>query len=258
MIKVVVIGGGNLAESLILAICNSRELSLEQIYLRSPQRGEELQGLCSASYTCDASQLAAADIYILAVSDGAISELSHSLNFAPNSVVVHTAGSTSIEAIAPTLNRGVLYPMQSFSRGRRVDFRSVPLFIEAQDSATLLLIERVANSLSQSVTTLDSHNRLKLHLGAVYVANFVNAMYIASEELLADANLPFDIYKPLIEEVTAKAISVTSPRTAQTGPAARGDKATIERHIAMLENREELQTIYKNISNYIWETLKKI
>ncbi len=258
MIKVVVIGGGNLAESLIGAICDSSKLSLEQIYVRSAERGAELHNLCGASYTTNPEELATADIYILAVSDNAIAELSTSLNFAPNSIVAHTAGSTSIEAISPECNRGVLYPMQSFTRGRRVDFSALPIFIEAEDSATLATIESVARALSSNITQLDSRQRLKLHLGAVYVANFVNAMYIASEQILSEESLAFDIYKPLIEEVTAKAISATSPRLVQTGPAARGDFSTIERHAAMLSLNPQLQTIYKNISNYIWETLKRI
>ncbi len=258
MIKVVVIGGGNLAESLIVALQSRSELSLEQVYLRSEERGAELEALCGARYTTDPSALAAADIYILAVSDGAIAELSRSLNFAKDAVVVHTAGSTSIEAIAPTLRRGVLYPMQGFTKGRRVEFSTIPIFIEADGDQTLNLIERVAQALSTKVTHLASAQRLKMHLGAVYVANFVNAMYIASEELLSDEGLSFDIYKPLIEEVTAKAIAATSPRNAQTGPAARGDKPTIERHLAMLDGKPKLQRIYKNTSDYIWETLKKI
>ena len=258
MRRVVIIGGGNLAESVALAVSQCTELSLEQIYVRSSERGAELNALTGAPTTSNTAELATADLYILAVSDGAIAHLSENLPFAAGAIVAHTAGSTPLGAIDSALRRAVFYPMQSFTRGRRVDFSRVPIFVEADDDEILMEVEKIARLLSQSVYRLSSEHRQRLHLSAVFVSNFVNAMYIAGEELVGASGLPFDVLKPLIEEVTSKATTASSPRDVQSGPAVRGDRTTIEQHCDMLDTRENLQEIYKDISKYIWETLKKI
>ncbi|MFI3279155.1 MAG: DUF2520 domain-containing protein [Rikenellaceae bacterium] len=258
MKRVVIVGGGNLAESVAVAIAQCPPVELVQIYLRSKQRGEELSELTAAPYATFDEPLAAADIYLLAVSDSAIGELSAKLDFAKGAVVAHTAGSTSIEAISHELRRGVFYPMQTFTRSRRVDFSVIPVFLEASDDSVMAELKELANMLSSTVVELDSDHRRRLHLSAVFVCNFVNAMMIAGEELVGESDLPFEILKPLIEECCAKALSAHSPRDVQTGPAVRGDFATIEKHTSMLSNNEELKQIYQTISKYIWETSKKI
>ncbi len=258
MKKVVIIGGGNLAESVAVAMAQCPTVELVQIYLRNGERGEELSQLTAAPYATFEEPLASADIYLLAVSDSAIGELSCSLDFAKGAVVAHTAGSSSIETISSELRRGVFYPMQTFTRARRVDFSVIPIFLEAADQTIMQELKELANMLSSTVVELDSDHRRRLHLSAVFVCNFVNAMMIAGEELVSESDLPFEILKPLIEECCAKAISARSPRDVQTGPAARGDFATIEKHASMLSDNEELKTIYQTISKYIWETSKKI
>ncbi len=258
MKRVVVIGGGNLAEGVAVALAKSCEVELVQIYLRRAERGEELAQLTGAPYATFNQALAEADIYLLAVSDGAIGELSEQLNFAEGAVVAHTAGSTSIEVINSALRRAVFYPMQTFTRGRAVDFRSLPIFVEACDESTLCEMRSLAQALSDSVYELSSEGRRRLHLSAVFVCNFVNAMFIAGEELVARSGLDFKILKPLIEECCAKAIDAPTPRTIQSGPAVRGDFATMDKHLEMLDEQEELKLIYQTISKYIWETSKKI
>ncbi|MFI3286468.1 MAG: DUF2520 domain-containing protein [Rikenellaceae bacterium] len=258
MKKVVIVGGGNLAESVAVAVAGSTELCLQQIYLRNAERGAVLSTLTDAPFATFEQELACADIYLLAVSDSAIGELSRKLHFAPGAVVAHTAGSSSIEVIDPTLRRAVLYPMQSFSQGRRVDFGVIPIFVESSDEQTLIEVEEVAQQLSNTVVRLNSEERRRLHLSAVFVCNFINAMFTAGEELVGESRLPFEILKPLIEECCAKACCANSPREVQTGPAARGDFATIEKHTSMLDGKPELREIYQNISKYIWETSKKI
>ncbi len=258
MKRVVVVGGGNLAESVAVAIAQCPTVELVQIYLRNGERGEELSQLTAAPYATFEEPLAAADIYLLAVSDSAIGELSTKLDFAKGAVVAHTAGSSSIEVISSELRRGVFYPMQTFTRARRVDFSVIPIFLEASDQTIMEELTELASMLSSTVVELDSPHRRRLHLSAVFVCNFVNAMMIAGEELVSESDLPFEILKPLIEECCAKALSARSPRDVQTGPAVRGDFATIEKHTSMLSNNEDLKTIYQTISKYIWETSKKI
>ncbi len=255
--RVVIVGGGNLAEGVAVALAQAGGVDLVQIYVRSAERAAQLHALTGAVASTFEQPLAKADIYLLAVSDGAIGELSRTLPFAAGAVVAHTAGSTPIEVIDSKLRRAVFYPMQTFTRSRRVDFAVIPIFVEGCDAETLSEVRELAEAVSSSVTQMGSEERRRLHLSAVYVCNFVNAMLIAGEELVSQSGLEFASLKPLVEECCAKALDAASPRDVQTGPAARGDTATIQKHIAMLDDNEPLQSIYQQISNYIWETLKR-
>ncbi len=258
MIRVVIVGGGNLAEGVAVALAQCERVELVQIYLRDGQRASELAALVGCPTATFSERLAAADIYLLAVSDSVIAQLSETLEFAPGAVVAHTAGSTSIEAISAAQRTAVFYPMQTFTRGRRVDFKKIPIFVEARDEPTLLEVRELAEAVSEQVVELGSESRRELHLSAVFVCNFVNAMFMAGEQLVESSQLPFEILKPLIEECCAKALAARSPRDVQTGPAVRADFATMHKHEAMLDKSDELKVIYQNVSKYIWETLKKI
>ncbi len=130
--------------------------------------------------------------------------------------------------------------------------RDVPLFVEGEAE-----VEEFALRLSDIVVKMDSAGRRALHLSAVFACNFVNAMYATAHQVASKHDLPFDYLKPLIAETCAKALTTDDPRTIQTGPAARGDKAVQQRHIAMLKD-EKLEDIYKIISQQIWETSKKM
>ncbi len=258
MKRVVVVGGGNLAESLLVALKECEQVDLRQIYVRDADRGAELSALIGAPVVNRAEELAPADIYILAVSDRAIEELSATLPFAKGAIVAHTAGSTPLSAINKGLHRGVFYPMQTFTKGRRVDFRRIPIFIEAEDNSTTKALFSLGELISDNVRELDSERRRQLHLSAVFVCNFANAMYSAGAELVAETGLPFETLKALIEESASKVCSVDNPIEVQTGPAVRGDIATQQRHIELLSNNENLSNIYQIISKYIWETSKRI
>ncbi|MFR9645414.1 MAG: DUF2520 domain-containing protein [Rikenellaceae bacterium] len=143
--------------------------------------------------------------------------------------------------------------MQSFTKGRRVNFREVPLFIEGDSP----VIAAVANAISSNVIEMSSERRKTLHLAAVFACNFTNAMLTATHEILSQEDIPYDLYRPLVEETISKAFTST-PHEAQTGAARRGDMKIQSRHVEMLRHDENLTQIYKIISKYIWETSKKI
>ena len=265
-----ILGSGNLAWALAPALARISEegsdIKLVQIYSRNKEEGKKLARLAGVPYTDSPEELAVADLYILAIADGPIAKLSERINVPPEAVVVHTAGSTGIEAISPLIkNRGVLYPLQSFSKGREVDFSRIPLFIEYTTTRAEEVIRNVSEKLSGTVSEASSEIREKIHLAAVFAANFTNHMYVVAEEILNDAGLPFDTVKPLITEVAAKAVALCSPVDAQTGPAVRGDMATVNRHLKLLaddksghEGLAELhRKIYEKISQSRWETSKK-
>ncbi len=258
MKKVVVIGSGNVAEAIAKAIVRTPEYVLTQIYARNHTEGPRLAAQLACPYAGEPKELAQADIYLICVSDRAIGPLSRSLDFG-NGIVAHTAGSVELSALAPNIpHRAVLYPLQTFTKGRPVDFSSVPFFIEASDPSSLDTIGKLARSLSANVREASSKQRAIIHLAAVFANNFTNHMYSLAEQILHDADTPFDVLGPLIYETARKAVESGSPRAAQTGPAIRNDFQTKTKQRDLLTAHPELEKIYTNLSNSIWETSKKI
>jgi len=243
MINIVILGGGNVAYHLTNALLQNSAVNVVQVYNRSLEKINCFKN--NTSITNNLSDLKEADIYILAVSDNAISELSSALNL-KNKLVVHTSGSMTMDELKSVSNKGVFYLLQSFSRERKIDFSNVPVCIEAETEKDLLLLETLAKSLSKNCYHINSDQRKSLHIAAVFVNNFVNHLYHIGHEICEQNKVPFEILLPLILE-TANKISTLSPLEAQTGPAKRNDTKTIEKHKAMLtENQIEIYTLLTN------------
>lgn len=253
-----VVGSGNVAEAIALAVAECKELQLKQIVARNPVRGRALAEMTGAEWAADVEQAAEADLYIISVSDRAVGEVASRLPMRDDTIVVHTAGSVEMDVLGER-ERGVFYPFQTFTAGRRVDFQQVPLFVEGCDEPTTVELERVAHLLSHRVYRATSQRRREIHLTGVLACNFVNALYaMAADRLSEREGLPFDILRPLIEQTARKAVEADHPREVQTGPAVRGDKAVTARHCEMLSADSREEEIYKLLTEYIWETSKKI
>ncbi len=258
MKRIVIIGSGGVAESFARAISRCEEYKLVQIYGRNISRVDAISREMGVQIY---DSLRDANIYIVAVSDRAIGEVTSSLNIPHSAIVAHTAGGVDISQI-PHPRRGVIYPLQSFTPGREVDMRVAPLFVEGADEEVTAEIEELARAISSRVKRMDSSTRKELHMCGVFASNFVNTIYGAAAEIAHDAGISFDLLKPLIQECCDKAIASDDPHKVQTGPAVRGDIATQEGHISLLKQKgeqgEELIEIYKILSKRIWETSKKM
>ena len=255
--NIVIAGSGNVAEAIALAVHDCPTLSLRQIVARNSERAQHIASLAECDWCSDLSQAADADLYIISVSDRAVEQVAQQLRRSKGSIVVHTAGSIDVEALGSE-KCGVLYPFQTFTKGRRVDFSAIPLFVEGSDEATTEQIEQVAHTLSSRVWRATSDCRRDIHLTGVLACNFVNSLYaMAANHLMERQGLPFDVLRPLIEETARKAIDSEHPATVQTGPAVRGDKEVSARHQQMLSESERKQQIYKLLTEQIWETSKK-
>ncbi len=248
MIKVVLLGSGNVAYHLALALKSAENVELIQRYSRNGKNDVFFDTFLPA--TNNLEHLKTADVYIIAVKDDAIGSLSENLSHL-NGLVLHTSGSMPIDAIHSSLKRGVLYPVQTFTINQKIDFKKVPLVIEATTTEDLKLLDTLATSLSERVFELNSSKREKLHVAAVFANNFSNYMFTCTDELCKEFKLPFDALRPIILE-TGKKIQAMDPLQAQTGPARRNDRAIIEKHIDMLEG--EKKEIYTILSNAITKT----
>lgn len=253
MIKVIVIGSGNVAQHLINAFAKTSEIAVIQVYSRQKETITHL--LDSSKITTDYTTLLEADLYIIAVSDDAIASVSDQLPF-KNRLVVHTSGSVALNALEDKNRKGVFYPLQTFTKGKAIDFSTIPICIESENSNDFQLLDKVAKSISNAVFEVNSDQRKALHVAAVFVNNFVNHLYQIGNEICKEHQVPFENLKPLILE-TANKLNTLSPENAQTGPAKRNDLATIETHLDFLSN-ENQATIYKTLTQSIRDNGKKL
>lgn len=246
---IVIIGAGNVATQLGLALKKAKHPILQVFSKRKASAAKLAKKLNCSSSTTPSKLNPDADIYIIAVSDDAINDVVKKLNI-NNKIVVHTTGSTSIDALKKaSTNIGVFYPLQTFSINRKVDFSNIPICIEACNNKTLTVLKSIAKSISKDVKLVSSDQRKAIHLAAVFACNFTNHFYAIAENILNDNQLSLDIIKPLIAETTEK-IKKNSPAKMQTGPAIRGDNKTIKKQLALLTDKEQ-KKIYELVSKSI-------
>ena len=245
--RVVLIGSGNVATSLALAL--NGKCHLVQVYSRSMASAEALASRVGAQATNDLSQIVTdADIYVISVVDDAITRVLEACP-ARGGLWVHTSGSTSIDVFKGKRTRyGVLYPMQSFSKSCPARMHEVHIFIEGCDSCATQEVKDLAMLLTNNVHEITSRERERLHVAAVFACKFANHMFTLSSEVLDEAGIPFDAMLPLIKTTIAKLDNLT-PTQSQTGPAARGDVNVIERHLQSLSG--DKHDIYRLLSQSI-------
>lgn len=243
MTTIVFLGFGNVNFHLINTLYKHNKDSVIQVYNRSKTNlNKELNNI---PFTTDLSKIKEADLYIIGIPDDAIAAFSETLPL-KNKLVVHTSGSVSMEALSKRNRKGVFYPLQTFSKNREVNFNTIPICIEAKEEADLELLTNLGKSLSEKVVEIDSDERSKLHLAAVFVNNFVNHLYAIGDDILGNNELSFDLLHPLIEE-TASKVKTLSPSEVQTGPARRGDQKTIEKHLHLLKEGPESE-LYQQLT----------
>lgn len=256
--KIALIGAGNLATVLGHALYNAKH-DIVQVYSRTMAAAKQLAERLNAVPTDKLETITNdADLYIIALKDSVLDEVIGKI--CPNrseKLFVHTAGSMPIDVFRGRTERyGVLYPMQTFSKTRIVDFRNIPVFVEANSISTMQTIIGVAQSVSDNVQELSSTDRRYLHLAAVWACNYVNHCYDLAAEVLQKVGLPFDVMLPLTDE-TARKVYELSPCEAQTGPAIRYDENIIEAQMQLMNDNPKAQKIYELMAKSIHEKSKK-
>jgi len=250
-LEIVIIGSGNVSEHLIKAFKNSTNSKVIQLYSRNIISGNELSSKFDIEFTNKIDLIKKADLYLISVSDSAIAEVSNSLPFT-NRLVAHTSGATSIDSINNKNKQAVFYPLQSFTKGKKTDFSNIPICIETKDNDDCNTIMRIANSISNNVKKVSSEQRQYLHASAVFVNNFANHLFYIGKEIADHHGVDFNLLKPLIKETVDK-LDYNTPKEVQTGPAVRGDKKTMEKHLELIPD-ETHREIYKLITESIFKT----
>lgn len=249
--KIVLLGSGNMATRLAIAF-KAAGHHVAQIWSRNMPAASELAAKVGAEAVASMNELNQdATVYILAVSDDAISAVASTFPFKER-LLVHTSGATSLDQIRPFSNcTGVFYPLQTLSKQKSVDFLDIPVGIEGSDAEVSDILLKLAATISEKATLIDSGQRMVLHVAAVFACNFTNHLYAIAEKMLSDYHMSFDLLRPLIEE-TARKAQFFSPATVQTGPAARNDVGTINRHLDLLQKEDgRLIAMYEMLTDSI-------
>jgi predicted short-subunit dehydrogenase-like oxidoreductase (DUF2520 family) len=189
-------------------------------------------------------------ILFLTVPDHALVDLINDISDY-RGIVVHTSGTFSALRFAcQKYKYGGMYPLQTFSIGRLVDMSTVPVFVEGCEPAVAELLVGLANGFSRQVAIVGHEERRWMHLAAVWSNNFTNHMIANAYGIMNEHALPVEWLEPLLRETFAKAIEI-GPMRAQTGPAVRRDLATLKKHVDLMSYSQELQVLYKRISDSI-------
>jgi len=252
-LRIGLIGSGNVAWHLGPALENAGH-HLVGIYSPTHKNARALQKRLYEAQLLSEPDFTAVQphVVIMAVKDDAIPYATGEAIIGNNTLLVHTSGSKPLSALgyASTSRRGVFYPLQTFSKDRKVDFQHIPILVEAEHPEDERILLELGKTISKEVSAMSSANRGKLHVSAVFACNFTNHLLTISQQIMHNEGLNFDLMKPLIAETLSKSLEI-GPEKSQTGPAVRGDVETLEKHMQFLEKAPRLAEIYQKLSQHI-------
>ena len=248
--RITIIGSGNVATHLGAAFKNAGH-RLVQVYSRDLHNASLLGYHIGAEAIDDLNSInPETDVFVVSVNDDAIIPIAQSIA-KHQKLTVHTAGAIALDALLSIIpTAGVFYPLQTFSKNKEVDFRTVPLCIEGANEIITKQLSELAQSISNNVYKVNSVQRKALHLAAVFACNFPNYLYGIAHQLLAENDMEFGMLRPLILE-TAQKVQERLPAEVQTGPAIRNDDNTMSAHMQMLSAHPELKELYNVLSQGI-------
>lgn len=257
--KIVMIGSGNVATHISLALQHT-ENNVVQVYSKTLENASILASKLNCIATNSISELCNdADIYIFSIKDDVLLTLPSQISEIitnKSALFIHTAGSVPMNVFQGTMpHYGVLYPMQTFSKTRSIDFHTVPCFIEGSSEEALETIRTLALSITEKIKVTSSEKRKMMHLAAVFACNLANHCYRLAEKIVEKEDIDFCLFLPLIEE-TAKKVTQLSPKDAQTGPMVRNDISVMNKQLDLIEN-DRTKQIYRLMAESIYDDLKK-
>ena len=246
--KIVIIGSGNVAYHLAKAFTQNN-IEVSQIFGRNEVELNKISEELNIPYST--KELADADLYLISVSDSAVEQVSDLIR-TEKALVAHTSGSLPIETLNGDYRKASFYPLQTFSKTKNLDYSKIPFFIEAENQIDEKSLFELASLISDHVETSDYEKRKYIHLTAVFACNFVNHLFARAKEISDSQDLDFNFFVPLIDETVEK-IHHLEPKSAQTGPAVRGDERVLKLHEELITDKEHLK-IYQLMN----ESIKKM
>lgn len=243
--EIVLIGSGNVAFHLAKAF-SENGIKLKQIFGRNEAALRLISEETNVPYSNQV--LADANLYILAVSDSAVEEVSQLIK-KNDCLVAHTSGSLPKEILKGNYRKASFYPLQTFSKTKNLVYNKIPFFLEAENDEDLDILKSLSSKISENIILSDYEQRKYVHLTAVFSCNFVNHLFARAKEISDSQNIPFEYFLPLIDETVGK-IHELEPKKAQTGPAIRNDRRVLELHEELIKDSQQLR-IYQTMNESI-------
>lgn len=246
--KIALIGAGNVSYAFAKAL-KDNGISPDCVFIRNKDKISEIENSFAVKAVVDYDCLMSCDLIIIAVKDDAIEDVVSNLA-AFKGLLLHTSGTQSSSLLSKVENYGIVYPLQTLTKGFDVDFKKVPLLINASSTDNLERLKTFAALLSDTVIECSDDDRRYLHMSAVYVSNFVNVMLQIGSDFLENKGLSLTVLEPLVRETINKSFHL-GPEDALTGPARRNDIETINKHKMMLADNDKEKKIYELLTDYI-------
>ncbi len=247
--KITIVGTGNVATALAKGFY-ARGLEIWSIFGRNADHACALAAQVGARPT-QSLDFEREDLVILAISDDALETVAPQIRLRRGAWVLHTSGTKGLEVFG-TIEAacGVFYPLQSFTKGRLINWSSVLFLTESNDRYLQMIMKSLAERLGAKASMVNQDIRRQLHLSAVFACNFSNLMLCYAQDILKEKGIDFEILRPLVMEAMAKAFDLGA-LPALTGPARRRDWKTMQSHLNLLP--PVLQELYELLSMKIIE-----
>ncbi len=243
------IGSGNVASHLAEALVRQGK-QIEEVYSPSPEHAKTFAERWKCRVVNRLSDLQPqVDLCLISIPDDSIKSVADTIPEIKG-IVAHTSGITSMDVLKKHKRHGVFYPLQTFTKDRRLALEKSPFCIESNNQSDKVLLMDLAGLITEKVFEINSEQRRYLHLTAVMVSNFSNHLYHLAHEVLESKGLDFELLLPLIFE-TANKVHDIHPHAAQTGPAKRKDQKTMSKHLEMLTDFPEYKKLYQLLSDQI-------
>ncbi len=243
--KINIIGFGNVGQILFNHLKD--RLHIVSIYTKNVDKEKVL--ITDGKITNDLSKMSIdVDLNLIAVKDGAIKDVAQQLpKFIPT---VHTSGGKSILDLKEFECFGIIYPLQTFSKGVDLNLSEIPFFIEGNTQLfSSILIRFSKKFLSEKTFKASSEKRKHIHLSAILTSNFLNYFLCVADKILVEKSLTIEILQPLLEETIKKAVQ-NGPLDSMTGPAIRGDKELIQVYTNLIKD-SSFKKLFKEINDRI-------
>lgn len=249
--KIAIVGLGNVGTQLTYAF-DVQNFPLTQVYSRNLEHAQKIANELNLECVKSLAEISA-DLCIVCVSDDVINSV---VNQLPKTVkIAYTSGSVRLQDLDRKHEMGVFYPLQSFSKGRKINLFEVPFLIESTDTIFSQELFDLAYKISRNVQFMNSNKRRELHLAAVFMNNFVNHQIYLAEQIAEKFSLDKTLLYPLLKETVDKAIE-NGAFSAQTGPAKRNNQNVIHAQEEMLGGMQK--EIYQLMTKSIIDTYDKL
>ncbi|MCH7497170.1 MAG: DUF2520 domain-containing protein [Candidatus Marinimicrobia bacterium] len=235
MNKLALIGLGRVGVPLLAAL-RKAEYAVDTFTRQQTEMGEH-------------RDLSAYDLAFLTVPDQELPSLVSGVEHMPRTGVVHTSGQVRNANLGQHVS--MFHPVMSFRGGESAAiFTGCPIGISARDEALLLLFS-VAGRMGARPFEVDETRKETYHLAVMFASVFPYILLLTARELAAECGIPAHQAAAVLGPIFGQAerhLAASSPSGGLTGPVSRGDSATIERHMHVLEAHPQLRKLYRQLT----------